>query len=168
MKATNTLSYNNLFKWEIMLLLEIFWKLQGIYFLVVVNPGQVTNFKCRGGSRAAATSKMERFVIVALRFITYHKVLHFGCCSSPRSASEIADSISDFKILNFRLKTEKFITTKQNLQNALAFVYLFGLMFFLQYLVVQQGLLDEFDIIRQFDYLIQVYESFWILLFFRI
>ena len=39
MKATNTLSYNNLFKWEIMLLLEIFWKLQGIYFLVVVNPG---------------------------------------------------------------------------------------------------------------------------------
>ena len=33
----------------------------------------------RGGSRAAATSKMERFL--------YHKALHLGCCSSPRSAS---------------------------------------------------------------------------------
>ena len=39
MKATHPLSYSNLFKWEIMLLLEIFWKLQGIYFLVVVSPG---------------------------------------------------------------------------------------------------------------------------------
>ena len=29
--------------------------------------------------QAAATSKMERFV---------HKVLHLGCCSSPRSASD--------------------------------------------------------------------------------
>ena len=32
----------------------------------------------RGGSRAAATSNMEYFVI---------KALHLGCCSSPRSAS---------------------------------------------------------------------------------
>ena len=32
----------------------------------------------RGGSKAAATSKMEHFVIA----------LHLGCCSSPRSASD--------------------------------------------------------------------------------
>ena len=42
----------------------------------------------RGGSRAAAASKMERFVILvddsAVSY--YHKALHLGCCSSPRSA----------------------------------------------------------------------------------
>ena len=38
-----------------------------------------TNIGSRGGSRAAATSKMECF---------YHKALHLGCCSSPRSASD--------------------------------------------------------------------------------
>ena len=38
----------------------------------------------RGGSRAAATSKMECFV-KAVNY--YHKALHLGCCSSPRSAS---------------------------------------------------------------------------------
>ena len=35
----------------------------------------------RGGSRAAATSKMERFVIIVNGFL--------GCRSSPRSASGI-------------------------------------------------------------------------------
>ena len=45
----------------------------------------------RGGSRTAARSKMERFVITVngfqpLTLIT--KTLHIGCCSSPRSASE--------------------------------------------------------------------------------
>ena len=35
----------------------------------------------RGGSRTAATSKMERFVNY------YHKALHLGFCSSPRFAS---------------------------------------------------------------------------------
>ena len=40
----------------------------------------------RGGSRTAATSKMERFMIMeAVNY--YHKALHLGCCSSPRSAS---------------------------------------------------------------------------------
>ena len=38
----------------------------------------------RHGSRTAATSKMERFVIIVNY---YHKALHLGCCSSPRSAS---------------------------------------------------------------------------------
>ena len=38
----------------------------------------------RSGSRAAATSKMELFVTTVHY---YHKVLHLGCCSSPRSAS---------------------------------------------------------------------------------
>ena len=44
----------------------------------------------RGGSRAAATSKMERFVIIVNGLAnSYHKALHLGCCSSPRSASDI-------------------------------------------------------------------------------
>ena len=43
----------------------------------------------RGGSRTAATSKTERFVIIINELIAvdyYHKGLHLGCCSSPRSA----------------------------------------------------------------------------------
>ena len=43
--------------------------------LGTINLGHV-----RGRSRTAATSKMERFVII-------HKALHRGCCSRPRSAS---------------------------------------------------------------------------------
>ena len=50
--------------------------------------------KIKGGSRATATSKMERFVIKvnfyhkALPAVNYyHKAIHLGCCSSPRSAS---------------------------------------------------------------------------------
>ena len=42
--------------------------------------------KFRRGSRVAATSKMERFVIIVNGF-------QLGCCRSPRSASEI-DSIN--------------------------------------------------------------------------
>ena len=37
-------------------------------------------------SRTAANSKMERFVIIAINY--YHKVLHLGCCSNPRTASD--------------------------------------------------------------------------------
>ena len=47
------------------------------------------------GSRTAATSKMEHFVIdnsQRLEPIIYHKEVHLGCCSSPRSASCICDS----------------------------------------------------------------------------
>ena len=45
----------------------------------------------KAGSRAAATSKMEPLVIIdngleAVNF--YHKVLHLGCCSSPRFTSD--------------------------------------------------------------------------------
>ena len=40
----------------------------------------------RGESRTAATPKMERFVMTVNGF-DYHKALHLGCCSSPRSAS---------------------------------------------------------------------------------
>ena len=39
----------------------------------------------RGGSRAAATSKMEHFVI-AVNY--YHKALHLRCCSSPSTNSQ--------------------------------------------------------------------------------
>ena len=44
----------------------------------------------RGGSRAAATSKMECFVIKVNYYYKhyYHKALHLGYCSSPKSASE--------------------------------------------------------------------------------
>ena len=38
------------------------------------------------GSRTVATSKMERFVLI-LAVNYYHKALHLGCCSCPRSAS---------------------------------------------------------------------------------
>ena len=41
----------------------------------------------RDGSRAAVTSKMECFVIIVPAVNCYHKALHLGCCSSPRSAS---------------------------------------------------------------------------------
>ena len=53
----------------------------------------------RGGSRTAATSTMELFVIIINAFFLhsfrikekavnyYQKEFHFGCCSSPRSAS---------------------------------------------------------------------------------
>ena len=50
------------------------------------------NATLRGGSRTTATSKMERCVIIvrlpAVNY--YHKALHLGCCSSPRSASDSA------------------------------------------------------------------------------
>ena len=46
-----------------------------------------------------ATSKMERFVIIVNGFQLpavncYHKALHLGCCSSPRSASDYTTSRS--------------------------------------------------------------------------
>ena len=44
--------------------------------------------RTRGGSRTAATYKMERFVIIAAAVNYYHKALHLGCCSSPRPASD--------------------------------------------------------------------------------
>ena len=44
----------------------------------------------RDGSKTVATSKMERFVIIRLKAVNYyHKALHIGCCSSPRSTSDI-------------------------------------------------------------------------------
>ena len=65
---------------------------------------------CRGGSRTAATSKMERFVMIVngwkpLTIITksYHKALHLGCCSSPRSASGNGCHIS-INTLNLPIK----------------------------------------------------------------
>ena len=43
----------------------------------------------RGGSRVAATSKMERFVIIVNGFqpLTINTKAHLGCCSTPRSVS---------------------------------------------------------------------------------
>ena len=42
----------------------------------------------RDGSRTAATSKMELFVII-VNGLYYHKELYLECCSSPRSASDV-------------------------------------------------------------------------------
>ena len=47
----------------------------------------------RGGSRTAATPKMERFVTIVNGFQDYDKALHLGCCSSPRSASGNNDNL---------------------------------------------------------------------------
>ena len=44
-----------------------------------------TTLIIRGGSRTAATSKMEGFVIIVN---CYYKALHLVCCSNPRSASD--------------------------------------------------------------------------------
>ena len=71
--------------------------------------------------RSAATSKMECFVIIVNGFqpITisqstpswmlpavnyYHKALHLGCCSSPRSAS-----VSFIKYINFLVVLSRFL-----------------------------------------------------------
>ena len=53
----------------------------------------------RGGSRAAATSKMECFV-KAVNY--YHKALHLGCCSSPRSASAPCYFILDIVFIKYQ------------------------------------------------------------------
>ena len=45
--------------------------------------------RIRGGSRAAATSNIECFVLIVngLAVNYYHKALHLGCCNSPGSPS---------------------------------------------------------------------------------
>ena len=56
--------------------------------------------------RAAAASKMECFMTLTKRLEAinyYHKVLHLGCCSSPRSASGKKESS--------KLIEQKFIST---------------------------------------------------------
>ena len=55
-------------------------------FLPVVSAPVVFNFIIRGGSRNAATSKMELFLIIVN--VLQQSELHLGCCSSPRSASD--------------------------------------------------------------------------------
>ena len=62
----------------------------------------------RGGSRTAATSKMERFVIIVngwkLEAVNYYdKALHLGCCSSLRSASHNLRKCNDFRIPSIRI-----------------------------------------------------------------
>ena len=63
--------------------MESFVKLQSI-----TSMKNVSGLRARGGSRAASTSKMEHFVIIVNDVNYYHKVLHLGCSSSTRSASE--------------------------------------------------------------------------------
>ena len=55
----------------------------------------------RDESRTAATSKMERFVMEAVNY--YHKVLHLGCCSSPRPVSVYDACCTKFNIYYFIL-----------------------------------------------------------------
>ena len=64
-------------------------KMNGCFFRQISRQNMIWFLSnTRGGSRAAATSKMERFVIIVNGWKHYHKALHLGCCSSPRSASE--------------------------------------------------------------------------------
>ena len=52
-------------------------------------------YRFRGGFRAAATTKMELFMILVNGFhgfYYYHKALHLGYCSRPGSASEVGIS----------------------------------------------------------------------------
>ena len=67
------------------------------FFLSVMPLDQTA---CRGGTRTAATSKMERFVITVNGFY-YPKALHFGCCSSPRSASDVYARTDVFQLTKF-------------------------------------------------------------------
>ena len=53
----------------------------------------------RGDSRAAATSKMECFVIIVNGLVNYYqKALHLGCCSSHRSTSDYIETHVMFSI----------------------------------------------------------------------
>ena len=63
-----------------------------LFFSRVPENIRVREEEIRGGSRTAASSKMKRFVIIVFGWMEeavsyYHKALHLGCCSSPRSAS---------------------------------------------------------------------------------
>ena len=69
--------------------------MENFIFLCSVRPESVEkktsigrNWAIRGGSRTAATFKMEHFAIIVNEAVNYyHVVLHLGCSSSPRSAS---------------------------------------------------------------------------------
>ena len=72
----------------------------------------------RLGSRTAATSKMEHFVTIVngWKLLTiYHKVLHRGCCSSPRSASEHKHIYKEAAVRRSSVK-KVFLETAQNSQ----------------------------------------------------
>ena len=62
------------------------------------------NIDLRGGSRAAATSKTEHFVIIVNGF---YKALHRKCCSSPRSASGSGDRGKEWDCNYRRLNKKK-------------------------------------------------------------
>ena len=84
--------------------------INNIFFLVYCTREGITfchihvYLTTRGGSRAAATSKMESFMIIVKRLPPvnyYHKALHLGCCSSPRSTS---DNVTVTFKWNFQMK----------------------------------------------------------------
>ena len=60
---------------------------------------RASSIPLRGGPRAAATSKMECFVKVVNY---YHKALHLGRCSSPRSASALCYFILDIVFIKYQ------------------------------------------------------------------
>ena len=65
--------------------------------------------RLRGGSRSTATSKMERFVAIAL---------HLGCCNSPRSASASSKEESEAEpaVIPSRSNSKRKRQDKTNLQ----------------------------------------------------
>ena len=66
---------------SIILGIDLFWECQNqlLINLFLLNIFLINVYN-RGGSRTAATSKMERFMIIV-------KLLHLGCCCSTRSTS---------------------------------------------------------------------------------
>ena len=79
---------------------------------IIYNKDTTREYLSRGGSRAAATCKMERFVIIVngwkLEAVSYyHKALHLGCCSSPRSASVIVTLMTQKACTAFYMVTER-------------------------------------------------------------
>ena len=60
----------------------------------------------KGGSRTSATSKME---LPAVNY--YHKALHLGCSSSPRSVSDARAPIQFIYEITLRILMDVFSST---------------------------------------------------------
>ena len=113
----------------------------------------------RGGCRPAATSKMERFVIIVNglaatskmeRFVIivnglavncYHKAIHLRCCSSPRSDSD--SNIFMNSTFNKRHPTSSCVRCNCIFAAFLQFLYVFLDLLFLCLSICSLNKLDQ-------------------------
>ena len=97
----------------------------------------------RGRSRAAATSKMERFVIIVngLAVNCYHKAIHLRCCSSPRSDSD--SNIFMNSTFNKRHPTSSCVRCNCIFAAFLQFLYVFLDLLFLCLSICSLNKLDQ-------------------------